>query len=94
MKKFFMGFAIGIVFVGAMMFILALIGIFSAGGRKPRVARNSALVLNLEGTLLPVVAYYQSGGVNLGTKTVLRPRSKAAEGRMHLPPDLTQTVKA
>ena len=52
MKKFFMGFAVGIVFVGVMVILLGLIGFLSAGARRtPRVARNSALVLNLEGSL-------------------------------------------
>jgi protease IV len=48
MKKFLLGFVIGIVFVG----LLGLIIVFAAirlGGRTPTVAANSALVLHLEG---------------------------------------------
>ncbi len=48
MKKFLLGFVIGIVFVG----LLGLIVVFAAirlGGRTPTVAANSALVLHLEG---------------------------------------------
>ncbi len=48
MKKFLLGFVIGIVFVG----LLGVIVVFAAirvGGRTPSVASNSALVLHLEG---------------------------------------------
>jgi protease IV len=48
MKKFLLGFVIGIVFVG----LLGVIVVFAAirlGGRTPTVAANSALVLHLEG---------------------------------------------
>ena len=51
MRKFFLGFAVGIVFAGALLFLAALIGVLTGVGRKPHVAGNSALVLNLEGSL-------------------------------------------
>src|SRR5580700_9382054 len=50
MKKFLLGFVIGIVFVG----LLGVIVVFAAvrlGGRAPTVAANSALVLHLEGDI-------------------------------------------
>src|ERR1700722_13750053 len=50
MRKFFFGFLIGIVFVGAG---LAAVGVWAAfaANRKPYVPDKSALVLNLEGSL-------------------------------------------
>jgi protease-4 len=55
MKKFFLGFVIGIVFVGLVLVILGFAAVRMAstlGGDRPvSVSDNSALVLNLEGTV-------------------------------------------
>ncbi|HSP68258.1 MAG TPA: signal peptide peptidase SppA [Bryobacteraceae bacterium] len=55
MKKFFLGFAIGIVFAGLVTLILGFAAIrmaASLGGERPvTVADNSALILNLEGSV-------------------------------------------
>ena len=55
MKKFFLGFVIGIVFVGLVLVILGFAAVRMAstfGGERPvSVSDNSALVLNLEGTV-------------------------------------------
>jgi protease-4 len=55
MKKFFLGFAIGIVFAGLVLVILgfAVVRMASSfGGERPvSVAENTALVLNLEGSI-------------------------------------------
>jgi protease IV len=55
MKKFFLGFVIGIVFVGLVLVILGFAAVRMAstfGGERPvTVAENSALILNLEGAV-------------------------------------------
>src|SRR6185503_15484902 len=55
MKKFILGFVIGIVFVGLVLVILGFAAVRMAstlGGERPvSVSDNSALVLNLEGTV-------------------------------------------
>ena len=55
MKKFFLGFAIGIVFAGLVVLILGFAAVRMAatlGGERPvTVADNSALILNLEGSV-------------------------------------------
>ncbi len=48
MKKFVLGFIIGILFVGLLGVILVFV-VMRMGGRTPTVASNSALVLHLEG---------------------------------------------
>jgi protease-4 len=50
MKRFLLGFVIGILFVGLVGVLLVLAAMrFGAAGRAPTVAANSALVLHLEG---------------------------------------------
>jgi len=50
MKRFLLGFVIGILFVGLVGVLLVLAAMrFGGGGRTPTVASNSALVLHLEG---------------------------------------------
>ena len=55
MKNFFLGFVIGIVFVGLVVVILGFAAVRMAatlGGERPvTVADNSALMLNLEGAV-------------------------------------------
>ena len=55
MKKFFLGFVIGIVFVGLVLVILGFAAVRMAstlGGERPvTVSDNSALILNLEGAV-------------------------------------------
>lgn len=51
MKKFFLGFGIGIVFVFLAGAILIFALIRMGGGRTPTVASNSALVMHLEGDI-------------------------------------------
>ena len=55
MKKFFLGFVIGIVFVGLVLVILGFAAVRMAstfGGERPvTVSENSALILNLEGAV-------------------------------------------
>jgi protease-4 len=49
MKRFLLGFVIGIVFVGLLGVLLVFAAIRAGGGRAPVVSANSALVLHLEG---------------------------------------------
>jgi protease IV len=49
MKKFVLGFIIGILFVGLLGVLLVFAVIRMGGGRTPTVASNSALVLDIEG---------------------------------------------
>jgi protease IV len=51
MKKFLLGFVIGILFVALVGVILVAAAIRFGGGRRPQVVANSALVLQLEGDL-------------------------------------------
>ncbi len=51
MKRFFLGFAIGIVFTGLLAVLLIFAAIRLGGGRAPSVAANSALILHLEGDI-------------------------------------------
>ncbi len=51
MKKFLLGFLIGILFVGLAGVILVAAAIRLGGSRRPQVVANSALVLQLEGDL-------------------------------------------
>ncbi len=51
MKKFLLGFVIGIVFVALVGVILVAAAVRFGGGRRPQVVANSALVLQLEGDL-------------------------------------------
>jgi protease-4 len=51
MKKFLLGFLIGILFVGLAGVILVASAIRFGGNRRPQVVANSALVLQLEGDL-------------------------------------------
>ena len=59
MKKFLLGFVIGILFVALLGVILVAAAIRLGGGRRPQVVANSALVLQLEGDLpeQPAVAF-------------------------------------
>jgi len=59
MKKFLLGFVIGILFVALVGVILVAAAIRLGGGRRPQVVANSALVLQLEGDLpeQPAVAF-------------------------------------
>src|SRR5580658_417081 len=64
MKKFLLGFVIGIVFVG-LLGVIVVFAVIRLGGRTPTVAANSALVLHLEGDVPEqapvdvVVPYFQ-----------------------------------
>src|SRR4051794_19986357 len=49
MKKFLLGFVIGLVFVGLVVVILAFAAMRFTDGRPPTVAAGSTLVLHLEG---------------------------------------------
>lgn len=49
MKKFVLGFVIGIVFIGLLGVLVVFAAIRMGGSRTPTVAANSALVLHLEG---------------------------------------------
>lgn len=49
MKRFFLGFAIGIVTVFVGLALLVAVATFASGNRAPRVANNSVLVFHLEG---------------------------------------------
>lgn len=49
MKKFILGFIIGILFVGLLGVLVVFAVIRMGGGRTPTVASNSALILHLEG---------------------------------------------
>ena len=51
MKKFLFGFAAGIFFVGLVFVALIAAAITYAGNKRPTVAANSTLVLQLEGDL-------------------------------------------
>src|SRR6476646_5037215 len=51
MKKFLLGFVIGILFVALVGVILVAAAIRFGGSRRPQVVANSALVLQLEGDL-------------------------------------------
>jgi protease IV len=51
MKKFLLGFVIGILFVALVGVILVAAAVRFGGGRRPQVVANSALVLQLEGDL-------------------------------------------
>jgi protease-4 len=51
MKKFVLGFVVALLFVALMVVIVVFAAIRYAGTRPPRVATNSALVLQLEGSL-------------------------------------------
>src|SRR5690349_11233288 len=51
MKKFLLGFVIGILFVALAAVILVVAAVRFGGGRRPTVAANSTLVLQLEGEL-------------------------------------------
>ncbi len=51
MKKFLLGFVIGILFVALVGVILVAAAIRLGGSRRPQVVANSALVLQLEGDL-------------------------------------------
>ena len=59
MKKFLLGFVIGILFVALVGVILVAAAIRFGGSRRPQVVANSALVLQLEGDLpeQPAVEY-------------------------------------
>src|ERR1700720_39207 len=51
MKKFLLGFVLGIVFVALTAVILVAAAVRFGGSRQPQVVANSALVLQLEGDL-------------------------------------------
>jgi len=51
MKKFLLGFLIGILFVALTVVILVAAAVRMGGSRRPQVVANSALVLQLEGDL-------------------------------------------
>src|SRR5436190_4924281 len=51
MKKFLLGFVIGILFVALTAVILVPAAVRFGGNRRPQVVANSALVLQLEGDL-------------------------------------------
>ncbi len=51
MKKFLLGFAIGVLFVALAVVVLVVAAVRFGGGRRPTVAANSTLVLQLEGEL-------------------------------------------
>jgi protease-4 len=51
MKKFLLGFVIGLLFVGLAIVVLVFAAIRFGGQRRPTVAANSTLVLQLEGDL-------------------------------------------
>jgi protease-4 len=51
MKKFLLGFVIGILFVALAAVIVVVAAVRYGGGRRPTVAANSTLVLQLEGEL-------------------------------------------
>ena len=51
MKKFLLGFVIGVLFVALAVVILVAAAVRFGGGRRPSVAANSTLVLQLEGEL-------------------------------------------
>jgi protease-4 len=51
MKKFLLGFVIGLLFAGLMAVILIAAAVRLAGNRRPAIADNSTLVLHLEGDL-------------------------------------------
>src|SRR6266699_2751884 len=51
MKKFLLGFAIGVLFVALAVVVLVAAAVHFGGGRRPTVAANSTLVLQLEGEL-------------------------------------------
>jgi protease IV len=59
MKRFLLGFLIGILFVGlvGVLLVFAAIRLGSSGGRPPTVAANSALVLHLEGDVPEQAGY-------------------------------------
>src|SRR5262245_52955473 len=49
MKKFLLGFVIGLLFAALALVILVAAAVRFGGGRRPTVAANSTLVLQLEG---------------------------------------------
>ena len=51
MKKFLVGFILGLIFAGLTIVILIFAAVRFGGGRTPSVAENSTLVLHLEGDL-------------------------------------------
>ena len=51
MRKFLLGFVIGILFVALTMVLLVIVAVRYGGSRRPQVVANSALVLHLEGDL-------------------------------------------
>ena len=51
MRKFFLGFAVGIAFVALAFIVFVAILFFATGNRQPRVEANSALILDLRGDL-------------------------------------------
>ncbi len=56
MKKFLLGFVIGILFVALVGVILVAAAVRFGGSRRPQVVANSALVLQLEGDLAGAIA--------------------------------------
>jgi len=51
MKKFLLGFVIGLAFVGLAMVVLIFAALRFGGGRRPNIEANSTLVMQLEGEL-------------------------------------------
>ena len=49
MKKFLLGFVIGLVFVGLAIVVLVFAALRFGGGRRPSIEANSTLVMQLEG---------------------------------------------
>jgi protease IV len=88
MKKFLLGFVIGLLFVGLAMVVLVFAAIRFGGGRRPTIEANSTLVLQMEGELpeqspvdvsLPFLAQQQTLSI---VETWQMLRNAAADSRI------------
>jgi len=88
MKKFLLGFAIGVLFVALAVVVLAVAAVRFGGGRRPTVAANSTLILQLEGELpekspvdIPIPFFEQQQPLSIAETWQLL-RNAAADSRI------------